>query len=130
MIRFSLTCTQDHRFEGWFRSNDDYKAQADNGLLSCPMCDSREIRKAPMAPAVSTSDRQDNLRKLVDKMRKHVEATADHVGEQFPSEARRIHYGEIEPRAIYGEASLSEARDLVDEGIPVAPLPWRTDSEH
>lgn len=130
MIRFSLTCTQDHRFEGWFRSNEDYEAQAADGLLSCPMCESSEIRKAPMAPAVSTSERQDNLRKLVDKMRKQVEANADNVGEQFPTEARRMHYGESEPRAIYGEASLTEARDLVDEGIPVAPLPWRTDRNH
>ncbi len=130
MIRFSLTCTQDHRFEGWFRSNEDYEAQAADGLLSCPLCDSSEIRKAPMAPAVSTSERQENLRKLVDQMRKQVEANADNVGEEFPAEARRMHYGETEARAIYGEASLTEARELVDEGIPVAPLPWRTDRNH
>lgn len=130
MIRYQLTCKKNHEFEGWFRDSASYDEQAKKGLLSCPTCNSKKIAKAPMAPNVSkkaelaeAAREAKQMREWVTKVRKHVEENAEYVGDRFPNEARAIHYGDAEERQIYGEATLEDARELIDEGVPVAPLP-------
>lgn len=131
MIVYSLACAQGHGFEGWFRDSAAYDQQAEGGKLVCPVCNSRQVQKAPMAPAVagakdkpapSVGDLK-QMRQYLMGLRQYIESHAENVGRDFPEEARKIHYGEVEERPIYGEASLSEARELIDEGISVAPLP-------
>ncbi len=140
MIRYALVCTAGHEFEGWFPGIDACDAQLDKGMVTCPDCGSAEVQKALMAPSVSTRKDDGGLKKhamalavhrakLV-ALREHVEQNFENVGEKFPEEARRIHYGETERRDIYGEASLDDARELIEEGVEVAPLPGpsRTDA--
>ncbi len=130
MIRYQLVCNKNHDFEGWFRDSAAYDTQAKKGLLVCPTCNSKRVTKAPMAPAVSkkgelaeAAAKAKAVREWVTNVRQHVEKNAEYVGERFPDEARAIHYGDAKERQIYGEASLEDARELVDEGVPVAPLP-------
>lgn len=131
MIVYNLRCGNKHEFEGWFASSAAYDSQEAEGKLGCPVCDSRKIEKAPMAPSLPSSvgDRKSapeemrKMRQFVTGLRKHIETNAENVGREFPEEARKIHYGESEERHIYGEATLQEAKDLVDEGIDVAPMP-------
>ena len=133
MIAYNLNCAKGHEFEGWFSSSSAYDEQEKTGKLVCPLCNSRKVTKAIMAPALSSKVRKEKsaptageLRKMQQYMtglRKYVEENAENVGEKFPDEARKIHYGEKEERPIYGHASLEEAADLVEEGIDVAPLP-------
>ena len=130
MIRYQLVCKKNHSFEGWFRDSAAYDTQAKKGLLSCPSCDSKKITKAPMAPAVSkkgdlaeAAAKAKTMREFVLNVRKHVEENADYVGNRFPEEARAIHYGDAKERQIYGEATLGDARELIEEGIAVAPIP-------
>jgi len=135
MIRFALVCDQGHEFDAWFASGDAYDDQAEARAVICPDCGSRVVQKAPMAPAVKkrrSEPRQDPDPRLGKRkktyaflkgLRAHVEATAENVGPAFPEEARKMHYGEVETRNIYGEASLEEARSLQEEGIPAVPLP-------
>jgi hypothetical protein len=134
MIRFSLCCDNDHDFEGWFRSNEDFDGQAARGLVTCPACGSANVGKALMAPAIRTAeerapatlaldpDKREMMKALRDMVRA-VKANAEDVGETFPEEARRIHHGEAKARGIYGRASREEARALIEDGIEVAPLP-------
>ena len=137
MICYQLVCRKNHSFEGWFRDSAAYDMQAKKGLLSCPTCQSKSVSKAPMAPAVSkraslgeTAEQARAMREWVTQVRAHVEANSEYVGEKFPDVARAIHYGDAEQRIVHGEATLEAARDLIEEGIPVAPLPGlpRTDS--
>lgn len=137
MIRYQLRCVDEHEFEGWFRSSADYDGQAKKGLLECPVCGSGEVGKAIMAPAVSTAEakedramRMTKMRQFFTQVRKHVETNADYVGDKFPDEARAIHYGDAEERQIYGEATLADAKDLIEEGIAVLPLPPEDQTEH
>ena len=130
MIVYNLRCRNAHEFEGWFRDSAAFDAQSKSGKLTCPVCDSRKVEKAIMAPAVSgakkatvTAAEAKKMRQFMTGLRKYVEENAENVGEKFPEEARKIHYGEIEERPIYGEASLEEAKELIEEGIDVAPLP-------
>jgi len=136
MIKFHLLCANDHRFEGWFSNNAAYDEQASERKILCPVCSSREIEKAPMAPAIASSARrhkESNHKEnetgaipltQLKELRSYVEANAEHVGERFPEEVRKMHYGEIKTRNIYGDASDTEARDLAEEGINVARIPW------
>ncbi|MEP9373059.1 DUF1178 family protein [Mesorhizobium sp. KR1-2] len=134
MISFSLTCESAHEFEGWFRSNDDFEAQKKRKLVGCPVCGSHKVEKALMAPAVSTSRKQEKmalamnaqqrealaqLKALSEKIREN----ADYVGDKFAEEARKIHFGETEARGIYGEATPEEAKSLVEEGVEFMPIP-------
>ncbi len=135
MISFGLICEHDHEFDGWFSSSKDFETQARRGLVSCPVCDSAKVSKSLMAPSVSTSRRQEKMnvamadgmkrealremRKLRDKI---VEGSED-VGNQFPEEARKIHYGESEKKSIYGEANREEVESLIDEGVEITPIP-------
>ena len=130
MIRYQLVCKKNHSFEGWFRDSAAYDTQAKKGLRSCPSCDSKKITKAPMAPAVSkkgdlaeAAAKAKTMREFVLNVRKHVEENADYVGDRFTDEARAIPYGDAEERQIYGEATLGAARELIEEGIAVAPIP-------
>ena len=130
MIVYNLRCRNSHEFEGWFRDLAAYEAQSKSGVLTCPVCDSRKVEKAIMAPAVSgakksavTADEAKQMRQFMTGLRKYVQENADYVGPKFAEEARKIHYGEAEERHIYGEATIDEAKELVEEGVDVAPLP-------
>lgn len=143
MILFELKCSHGHRFEGWFRNGAAYEAQAAAQAITCPVCGDSGIDKAPMAPRIAkgrtepapaaipgggdgTGDKaqQAEILKQLRELRRKVEESADYVGGRFAEEARRIHYGETEARAIYGETSSEEAERLRDEGVPVARIPW------
>ncbi|MGH6828198.1 MAG: DUF1178 family protein [Rhizomicrobium sp.] len=136
MIVYSLICTNGHEFEGWFKDSAAHDAQARDGKLVCPFCESRRVEKAIMAPAVSTHDRGSpaagaemrQMRQFVTGLRKYVQENAEYVGPNFAEEARKIHYGETTDRHIYGETTLAEAHELVEEGVDVAPLPPDLDS--
>ncbi len=131
MIRFSLSCEQDHQFDGWFASSDDFDVQVSRGLLACPSCDSVKVTKSLMAPSVSTGSSRDinpvrspseysrQLRELRDRLVRN----SEDVGRKFPEEARKIHYGEVEPRGIVGQANYQEVSELLEEGVGVLPLP-------
>ena len=133
MIVYSLSCATGHAFEGWFSSSAAYDEQLAGGKLVCPVCDSRKVTKVPMAPALSNAVGKQKsepsahelrrMRQFMTGLRKHVMDTAENVGRDFPEEARKIHYGETEERPIYGEASVKDAIELVEEGVNVAPLP-------
>ena len=131
MIKFQLQCEKDHDFAGWFQSGDAFDAQAKRKLVECPTCGSTQVRKALMAPNVTTSRKKTEtapaaraeVAKAMREIRRKVEETAEYVGPRFAEEARRIHYKETEEKGIYGEASLTEAKELADEGIDFMPLP-------
>ena len=135
MIRYSLACDNGHAFEGWFSGSSDFDRQVEAGFLTCPVCNSAVISKSLMAPSVSTARRKEEKqavasglaqRQAMSRLREAVaaiKANAENVGDKFPEEARKIHYGETDARGIIGEASLEEARSLIEEGIEVAPLP-------
>lgn len=133
MIKYRLVCSQDHEFDGWFAGSEAFDAQAAEGEIACPFCAATDVRKALMAPSVVTSkssqrqvtptETAEQVQMAMSKVRAHVESNFDYVGDQFADEARRIHYGEADEREIYGEASLDDAKELIDEGVSVAPLP-------
>jgi hypothetical protein len=152
MIRYTLRCDRGHGFESWFQSSTAYDSQVKRRLVSCPHCGSAKVEKAIMAPQIGKKGRsaapapeapeptaskevstvsstplmmaqEAELRAKIKELRDHVTRNADNVGEKFPDEARKMHYGDIEHRPIYGEASPDEARSLIDEGIEVSPLP-------
>lgn len=134
MIKYALQCDQAHAFEGWFGSSSDYDDQAARGLVECPMCGSHGVRKQIMAPAVAGTKAQasapavdpkmrDMMMTAMGEVRRHVEDNFDYVGDAFAKEARAIHEGKSEDRGIYGEASPTEVKALVEDGVKVAPLP-------
>ena len=153
MIRYALRCDQGHTFESWFQSSAAYDGQRKRKLVICPTCSSAKVEKALMAPRLGRSTGKDTasvteapvattpggeapseqvalvsaeereLRTKLKELRDFIVNKADNVGRNFPTEARKMHYGDIEHRPIYGEASGEEARDLIEEGIEVAPLP-------
>lgn len=129
MIRFSLRCERDHGFESWFASNAAFDSLAKAGQLSCPVCGSARVEKALMAPAVAASDAPeaaplDRMAGMLAAWRKQVEENSDYVGVEFAREARAIHEGLAPERPIWGEARPAEAKALIEDGIPVAPLPF------
>ena len=140
MIHYDLTCEKGHAFDGWFRNSAAYDEQAAKGLVSCTVCGSAKVEKQLMAPGIPVkSNRKEQgpqkmvsapvdprlaqLVEMVREMRKHVEENAEYVGDRFAEEARKMHYEEAEHRGIYGEASLDDAKALIEEGIAVHPLP-------
>ena len=136
MIRYSLRCDQGHDFDGWFRSSDGFETLRAAGQVSCAICGSAKVEKALMAPRVAhggegASDTpdlhtpRDGREAALEKLRRHVEANSDYVGMSFAAEARAMHEGAAPERAIHGEARLEDARKLIEDGIPVAPLPFR-----
>ena len=134
MIRYALQCDRTHAFEAWFGSSADYDDQHARGLVECPFCGSKDVGKQIMAPAVRGTKAQvapaERLQQMqtvmmeaAGQLRKHVEDNFDYVGGRFAREARDIHDGEAPERAIYGEASPQEVRELVEDGVRIAPLP-------
>lgn len=139
MIRFSLHCDHGHEFEGWFRDNADFDRQSERKLVACPVCNSAQVQKSLMAPAVSTSRSKEQVAKeqvatamdqvqkqVLEQMRelsRKVRENADYVGDQFAEEARKIHFGETQARGIYGEASKEDVHSLIEDGVDVMPLP-------
>ena len=133
MIRYALACDHEHEFEGWFGSSSDYDDQQARGQLECPVCASRAVRKQIMAPAVAGARKRGDvvgdpatramMMEALGRVRAHVEETFDYMGDRFADEARAIHEGRSEERGIYGEATPKEVRALVEDGVPVAPLP-------
>ena len=140
MIIFDLKCAaQGHVFEGWFGSSDDYEEQQARGLVSCPICGSEEVAKAVMAPAVAAkgnraaaapdlfSSDAESVKTMLAALaaeQKRMLAGSEHVGDRFAVEARAIHLGEADARAIHGRATRDEAESLIEDGLPVAPLPF------
>lgn len=135
MIRYALICDHDHGFEAWFASSSDYDDQAERGLVECPFCASRAVRKQIMAPAVSGTKKtatvqpdalktmQTMMMEAAREVRAHVEENFDYVGDTFAREARDIHEGRSEKREIYGEATPADIKKLKDDGVPCVPLP-------
>jgi len=141
MIIFDLKCSpQGHVFEGWFGSSGDYEAQQAKGLVSCPICGSAEVSKAVMAPAVGAKGNRSaapapelfggdpeavkTMLAALAAEQKRVLAQSEAVGDRFADEARAIHLGEAEARSIHGRATRAQAESLIEDGIPVAPLPF------
>lgn len=144
MIVFDLKCRKDHVFEAWFPDSASFAEQAEAGKVVCPVCGSKKVAKALMAPnvvakkgrevakpapqppeaAVADQEKAGELRRLLRELRSHVEQNCDYVGGDFAEEARKIHYGETDARGIYGETSDAEAKELQEEGIDVARVPW------
>jgi hypothetical protein len=132
----NLRCTHDHRFEGWFSSDDDFKAQGERGLVACPMCDDKTISRLPSAPRLNVSKQRSESTapsageiakaraqgQWLRAMRDVINKTED-VGDRFSEEARRIHYGEAKERSIRGSATTQDAHALREEGIEVISLP-------
>lgn len=138
MIRYRLVCAEGHEFEGWFRSGAAFETQTARCQVACPSCGSTEVSKAVMAPNVATHGRdeapaaeepsaeaaaQAAMIEAARRLRSEVTRKAEYVGPRFAEEARRMHYCETAARSIYGEASGKEASDLLEEGIPVWPMP-------
>jgi hypothetical protein len=146
MIVYDLACHEGHRFEGWFGSSVDFEDQRARGLLACPQCGASDVTKAPMAPAVPAkgSSRQEVLPpeaprpmantplpaemklalKALAKAQAEALKSSTWVGDKFAEETRKMHYGERDEAPIHGQASLAEAKALIEEGVPVAPLPF------
>ena len=133
MIRYALLCDRDHEFEGWFGASADFDDQQSRGLIECPICGTKAVHKAIMAPALSgTKQRSQDqtpaqnhamMMEAMGRFRRHVEETFDDVGDAFATEARAIHEGRSEDRGIFGQATSAEVRELVEDGVPIAPLP-------
>ena len=160
MIRYTLRCDRGHAFESWFQSSSVYESQEKRKLVTCPACGSAKVERAIMAPQIISRKGRDDvlpapalvptpvadvaapastplmmaqereLRAKLKELRDHIVKNADNVGERFPNEARKMHYGDIEHRPIYGEASPDEARALIDEGVEVSPLPVLPDDRN
>ena len=139
MIHYDLICDKGHAFDGWFRNSAAYDEQARGGLVTCTQCGSAKVEKQLMAPGIPVKSnrrsetkavvaapadpRLAELMKMMREMRRHVEENAEYVGDRFAEEARKIHYEESEQRGIYGQTTPDEARELIEEGIAVHPLP-------
>jgi len=156
MIRYSLICTDGHSFESWFADSAAHDKQAKRGLVTCPQCGSTKVEKAIMAPQLANtkkrgksvvssapaptpaentpvamlSPQEKEIRQKLKEIRDHLTKNSEHVGPKFSEEARKMHYGEIEHRSIYGEASPDQAKELADEGIEFHPLPVLPDERN
>jgi hypothetical protein len=160
MIHYNLRCERGHGFESWFQSSAAYESQEKRKLVNCPVCGSARVERAIMAPQIVSKKSRDRapapappapaattdvtapastpllmaqereLRAKIKELRDHIVKNADNVGERFPNEARKMHYGDIEHRPIYGEASPDEARSLIEEGVEVSPLPVLPDDRN
>jgi hypothetical protein len=130
MIRFTLRCNAEHEFEGWFHGGDAFEAQQQAGEIACPTCGDTRVEKALMAPNIGRSHKDvpalspAQMRTMLVELRRQVETKCDYVGERFAEEARKIHYGEVDPHGIYGEATSEESRELAEEGIEFGRIPW------
>ena len=131
MIVFNLRCKDcSYIFEAWFSDSREYREQLMKKLIHCPRCNNSSITKSLMAPHVSKKSNSKKLRQkrtMINNLKKYkkiVEKNFDYVGDDFTEEAKKIKYGEIEERPIYGEANLEQTKELIEEEIPFTPLPW------
>lgn len=132
MIKYALECREGHRFESWFQSNAAFDALKGTQHLSCAVCGSTEVFKALMAPRVRVASEQADQdqtpapeeEQALAALRRKVEETSDYVGEKFTQEARAMHLGDKPERPIYGEARLDQAKSLIEDGVPLLPLPF------
>lgn len=133
MIRYSLRCDKGHDFDGWFRSSTDFETMQASGQVTCALCGSSDVQKtlmAPSVPAKATAEAspltkpQNQMEAALEQLRKHVETNSDYVGLKFADEARAMHEGRSPSRAIHGEAKPEDAKRLIEDGVPVAPLPF------
>ena len=140
MIRYDLICAKGHEFDGWFSDSAAYDRQAKRGFVECTHCGTNKVQKQLMAPGIPAKSnrksepsqvlvagpvdpRMKAMLQMMREMRSHVEKNSENVGDKFAEEARKIHYGETKERGIFGNATMTEARELIDEGIEVHPLP-------
>ncbi len=141
MIRYDLMCDQGHEFDGWFSNSETFDKQAKRGFVECTVCGSSRVQKQLMRPNLGKKSNQKTeapaqkmvagpvdpklqaMMQMVREYRKQVTENAENVGDKFADEARKIHYGETEERGIFGNATADQARDLIEEGIAVHPLP-------
>ena len=131
MIKYNLKCENNHNFDAWFSDSSNFEEQNKNNLIFSPKCNSTKIEKKIMAPNIGSKKQsytnalktEKNYEKIIKNVRKHVEKNFEYVGNKFADEARAIHYGEKEEREIYGETSVEEAVDLIEEGVNVSPIP-------
>jgi hypothetical protein len=159
MIKYALACDKGHEFESWFADSATFDKQAKRKLVTCPVCDSAKVAKAimaprlaatkkrktqvpaqpmpaaadapvPSAPVAMVSPQEQKLRTKLKELRDHLTKNADNVGKKFTEEARKMHYGEIEHRSIYGEATPEDAKELAEEGIDFHPLPILPDERN
>jgi hypothetical protein len=159
MIRYALVCAKGHGFESWFQNSAAYDKQAKRGLVECPVCGNTKVQKAIMAPRIAgtrkrgkvsvpvpmgdvpaadavkapvamVSPQEQEFRAKLKELKEHLTKNSDYVGQKFPEEARKMHYGDIEHRSIYGEATLQDAKEMHDEGIEVHPLPVLPDDRN
>jgi hypothetical protein len=158
MIRYALVCAKGHSFESWFQSSTAYDKQAKQKLVTCPLCGTAKVEKEIMSPRLAGSRRREEapapphaapseqqnqatpvaivspqereLRKKLKELREHLTQNSDYVGQKFPEVARKMHYGEIDHRSIYGEASPDEAKKLHEEGVEFHPLPVLPDERN
>ena len=162
MIKYALLCESGHAFESWFSDSESFDTQAKRGFVECPVCQSKQVTKALMAPAVSTSrrreairesaeaipapapapiaappapvalldERQQQMRAMIRELHQKLTENSVDVGDKFPEEARRMHDGETPQRSIRGQATLEEAKALVEDGIPVLPIPTLPDDRN
>ncbi|MFK7939954.1 MAG: DUF1178 family protein [Roseovarius sp.] len=134
MIKFTLKCSEDHQFESWFQSSEAFDKLQASGMISCAVCGAETVEKSMMAPRVRDSksattppaltDATDPREQALAELRRQVEDNSEYVGMNFAREARDMHDGLSPDRAIYGEAKPEEAKKLIEEGVPVAPLPF------
>lgn len=132
MIRFSLKCDKEHGFDSWFPSGAAYDALKAGGHVTCPVCGSALVEKALMAPALQAGRgevgplqmAETPMEQAIAALKRQVEENSEYVGMNFATEARRIHQGDAPERSIHGEARLEEAKKLIEDGVPVAPLPF------
>ena len=130
MIKYSLECNQSHTFDAWFSDSLNFEKQNKKNQISCPNCSSLKIKKSIMAPSIPSknyksdllNEKKDKMEVVLSKVRKHVEDNFDYVGDKFADEARSMHYGEKEEREIYGETTIEDAVDLIEEGVNVKPM--------
>ena len=136
MIKYTLNCNNGHQFESWFSNSGSFEKLKKDGHLECVICNSKEVEKSLMAPRITSDSVEKNetlisaqsaLEKEIKALKQKIKTTATDVGENFSIEARAMHYGEKEEKPIIGRTTLDEARDLAEEGIPFAPLPWNDD---
>lgn len=146
MIKFTLKCSDGHAFESWFQSASAYDSLKKAGMVECAICGTTSVDKAIMAPRVTAARKKASppsaeapqpaaaptmgmgadadMRKALEEMKRHVEENSDYVGDKFAQEARAMHLGDAPERAIYGETRPEEAKSLIEDGVPVAPLPF------
>ncbi len=145
MIKYNLKCEKSHVFEAWFKNSAAYDDQAGRGIVFCAICGSNHIQKAPMAPSVPKKGSMQQVNQSEDtsvemnqaaaamtairELTTAVKENCDYVGPKFAEEARKIHYGEVEERGIYGEASAEEKSELKEEGVEIAEIPWLPQSD-